>query len=262
MLYTIGLDGRGAWNAEGPARTVATGAWCWCMATPETACLNSASISSKLISLSLDGEISRESSSSDDGIMGLAVPLAGTGATRRGPPALLVDGVGAPKAAERLPAMVVVSMLPQLVRRVFHEVEELGAALPRPLLAFLRLGDLARAKGGEMARAIRPPGRDDGPTMGGLCARVGHRLSSLRSSAQSPSGMTWHLWSKATCLVLVGDAVREMLIGASDMLTFGLSSLVSRTTRLGDGQRSRVCKSRCGCSDPARDAYVDVDLAS
>jgi hypothetical protein len=92
------------------------------MATPDTAWRNSASTSSKSIDSSLAGEASARLSSSK-GMSGLAVPLAGTGATKRG----ALELGGAPNAADKLPAMVLESTpLPQLVRRVFHEVEPLG----------------------------------------------------------------------------------------------------------------------------------------
>lgn len=82
------------------------------------------------------------------------MPLAGTGATRRGPSLLLVAGVEAVDAVERLAAILFMPvsvfayplplLLPQLASRVLHEVDVLGGLLPSPA-AFLRLGELARA---------------------------------------------------------------------------------------------------------------------
>lgn len=213
-LRAKGLDGRCDPETDAIDCTVSMRTRFWCRATPETACWNSALTSSRSTRLSLVEKSLTKSSSSSlwDRMIGLAVPLAGTGAIKRGP--VLLDCVGAPKAAERLPASVLVSTLPQLVRRAFQVAAVLGTALPEPR------GDFDRENCGEMARAIKLAERDGGATMGGLCARAGHRLSSLRSSAQSPSGITWHLGSNVTCLMLAGDAVRADVKGASVIVLY------------------------------------------
>lgn len=189
-----GLGVRVGRKAGLAARSDSTWRRCWFMATLNAAFWNSALISSKS-TLSLEGEASTHSSwSSMDGIMRVAAPLAGTGATRRGP-ALRVGDEGA--VATLLTCGLVSVLLPQLAKRVLQDVDVLvDGAWPRPLGFFEACGDLARPSCGEMARPIQLPGCAAGPAIGALCALKqggGQRLSSLRSSAQSPSGMTWHL---------------------------------------------------------------------